>query len=209
LCIWPITPAKFPAWLSGRLKAAGLRVEPSALDGLVYHTEGNLLAAAQTVERLALQYGKIDRLLTETEVSGALTDNARFDVYQLVETALMGDLVKTLRILTRLRAEALPPTLLLWAINRELRRLTRIAYGVQQGQSTALLFKAQHVWPKQQAVLQSALRRFPNALYWQKLIQKAQVIDSVIKGVSNGNYWVEFERLLACMAYQPSRGARQ
>ena len=197
--IWPITPNQLPQWLNQRLQQAGLRIDTHALQLLANSTEGNLLAAAQTIEKLCLQYGNTNKTLNEETVAESLSDNARFDVYQLVETALMGNVVKSVRILSSLQAEATPPTLILWAISRELRRLSQMAQALQQGQLLHQLFREYGVWDKHQAIMRRSLTRHPAPTYWRKLICRAQKIDCLIKGAASGNLWVEFERLLACL----------
>jgi DNA polymerase-3 subunit delta len=50
-----------------------------------------------------------------------VADSSRYNVYQLVDSALLGDLARTQKVLNGLQAEGLSPLLVLGAITRELR----------------------------------------------------------------------------------------
>lgn len=208
ITLWPVISQQFPTWLKVRLADAKLCLSEQALASLAYHTEGNLLAATQTIERLQLLYGQSTSRIDETMLQAALTDSARFDVYQLIETALVGNLPKALRILSSLQAEAVPPTLVLWAITRELRRLAELAQAVQQGQPLSRLFQTQRIWSKQQPIIRAALKHHPKMSYWLSMIKQAQLVDCLIKGAAEQtNCWLAMERLLAGVACQLPAGS--
>ena len=52
--IWPISASQLPEWINQRCQAAGLLLEPAAATLLAEKVEGNLLAAAQEIEKLRL-----------------------------------------------------------------------------------------------------------------------------------------------------------
>ncbi|RMD77837.1 MAG: DNA polymerase III subunit delta, partial [Gammaproteobacteria bacterium] len=122
VAVWPVERARYPAWVRARLEAAGFRPEPEAVAALAERTEGNLLACAQAVERLALLRpggGALD----EGAVLEAVAGGARYGVFELAERALAGDAAGAARALAALRAEGTEPALVLWAVARELRAL--------------------------------------------------------------------------------------
>ena len=91
------------------------------LEWLADRVEGNLLAARQEVEKLAL-------LLPEGEVSleairEAVTDVSRFERDGLLEAIHAGDRARIARIVASLEAEGEPLPLLLWTLAEELRTL--------------------------------------------------------------------------------------
>jgi DNA polymerase-3 subunit delta len=120
LPIWPVERARLPQWLRARLAAAGLTATPEALQLLAERSEGNLLAARQEIDKLALLVPAGTRL-TLAEVVASSADSARFDVFQLGDAVRSREAPRALRILGSLRAEGAEPTLVLWALLREQR----------------------------------------------------------------------------------------
>ena len=126
----PVEIAKLPRWISERASKAGLVLEPGAAEFLAERVEGNLLAAQQEIEKLALltPAGRVSM----DAMQAAVANSARYSVYQLGEAALDGDAPRTLRILEGLRAEGAEPPLVLWALCRELRALADVRNGIQK-----------------------------------------------------------------------------
>lgn len=120
LTAWPIARGRLPAWLDERATRAGLQFDRAALELLADRTEGNLLAARQEIDRLALtvQGPKVG----VAELTGSVGDSARFDVFTLGDAARSGNAARTLRVLDGLRAEGVEATLVLWSLLRELRQ---------------------------------------------------------------------------------------
>jgi DNA polymerase-3 subunit delta len=124
----PVEIGRLPQWITARAGRLGLGFEPGAAELLAERVEGNLLAAQQEIEKLALLHrsGRIDL----DAVQMAVGNSARYDVFQLGEAALAGDPARSLRILEGLRAEGAEPPLVLWALCRELRALADVRNGV-------------------------------------------------------------------------------
>src|SRR6185437_7801332 len=120
LPIWPVERARLPQWLRGRLGAAGLAADAEALALLAERSEGNLLAAKQEIDKLALLLPRGSRVGVAEVIAGS-TDAARFDVFQLGEALRARDAARALRILASLRAAGTEATLVLWAVLREIR----------------------------------------------------------------------------------------
>ena len=188
---WPIERAQLPTWIKQRMAQAGLSTDPQELNIIADFTEGNLLATAQEIEKLRLIHGS--GKITSEEIANNMGDSSRFDIFQLVDTALAGPTQKAIHILERLREEGIDPVLMLWAITREIRALINIHYGLQKGQSIDQLFRQNGIWNKKQPIMRKALNQLP-LQYLQKLLQKASQIDRIIKGLENGN---AFEMLVS------------
>ncbi len=124
----PVSIGRLPAWIAERAKRLGIGFEPGAAEFIAERVEGNLLAARQEVEKLALLHPGAQ--LGIEAVQSAVANSARYDVYQLGEAALEGDAPRALRILEGLRAEGAEPPLVLWALCRELRALADMRNGV-------------------------------------------------------------------------------
>lgn len=120
LPIWPVPRPKLPAWLRARFQAAGLNPADEALVLLADRSEGNLLAAQQEIDKLALLLPRAARV-SAAQVAASSADSARFDVFQLAEAVRGADAGRALRILGGLQAEGGEALVALWALLRELR----------------------------------------------------------------------------------------
>src|SRR6202044_1129858 len=110
-----------PAWLRARAKRLNVELEPAASQLIVDRVEGNLLAAKQELEKLSLLAN--GEPISADLVLRSVGDSARYDVFQLAEAAAAGDGARALRVLLGLKSEGVEPTLILWALVRELRGL--------------------------------------------------------------------------------------
>jgi DNA polymerase-3 subunit delta len=119
LPVWPVERARLPQWLRARLRDAGLGASEEAIALLAARSEGNLLAARQEIDKLALLL-PAGAAVSAADVAASSADSARFDVYQLGAAVRAGDAVRALRILAGLNAEGGEPVLALWALAREL-----------------------------------------------------------------------------------------
>ncbi len=191
--VWPIDSDKLPQWIHQRMVKAGLVPTQTATQIIAEKTEGNLLAAVQEIEKLRLLYG--EGALDEAKVLAAISDCARYDVFQLVETAQQGNVSKSLKILEGLRLEGHEPTLILWALCRELRTLAHLSARLELGHSLQQLFQEQRIWDKRKLTIQSYLKRmrYQDTL---KLIKMAQDVDLAIKGLEKNDPWLALNQLV-------------
>lgn len=188
---WPVEIGRLPQWIAGRAARHGLTLEPEAAELLAERVEGNLLAAHQEIEKLALLAS--GSAVTAGDVQAAVANSARYDVFQLGEAALEGDAARSLRILDGLRAEGAEPPLVLWALCRELRALAEArrnpgapaGYGRQAERRAALLKRAE-----------ARTRHQPLG----PLFQAAGRVDREIKGVDRGDPWTSLTGLVAALA---------
>ena len=102
-------------------------------------------------------------------IAAMITDNARFDIFNLVECALAGNAARSFRILENLHAEGIEPVLILWALSREIRTLAEIARLSQQGNQLASLFSQFRIFEKRQP----GVRRFLQKHTHKKLLEAA------------------------------------
>ena len=184
--VWPITYQQLPEWITQRLHQQGLSMEPAAIRFLAENTEGNLLAAKQAIEKIALLYDK--KQLSLQEVVAAISDNSRYDVFSLVDAALGSDTKRTARILNGLKEEGVEPILILWGLAREIRSLSTMAFQLHLGESLREVLYKNHVWEKRQPLVRLTLKRH-NQKSLLKMLQLAAKIDRMIKGAAPGNVW--------------------
>lgn len=173
------------AWIEQRLRERGLLPEPGVADLLAERVEGNLLAAAQEVEKLLLLYGAGE--LNCARLASAISDSARYDLFDLTDAALNGDRTRVHRILDTLAAEGTAPALVLWALARELRMLAAVSHAARRGRTTAA-FRAHNVWESRQTRVLSALKRLPTE-HLQDLVVRCESADRTIKGLEIGDPW--------------------
>jgi DNA polymerase-3 subunit delta len=153
--------------------------------------EGNLLAAQQEIEKLALlvKPGPLDA----ATLAQAVANSARYDVFQLSAAALQGDAERALRILAGLRAEGVEATLALWALNRDIRALWQRLAPHTSGRSPP-------AWQRPSQALEAAARRIKSPAAMRTLVAEALLVDRTIKGRRRGNAWDALERLVARLA---------
>ncbi len=196
---WPLPPAQLPQWLTARLRRYRLEVELAALELLVERAEGNLLAAAQEVEKLHLLYGS-GRLDVE-QIQAAVADSARFDVFVLADAAVSGAVARCARIVRGLRAEGAEPTLALWALARDLRVLAAVSADLAARREPDASLRAHRVLSTRRGLLQQAARKRPPSV-WLALLARCARVDRVIKGVAPGRPWDELLQLATAVAAQ-------
>ena len=182
----PVEARQLPAWIERRLRERGLNPEADAVALLSERVEGNLLAAAQEVEKLALLAG--DGPLTTEVVLAAVGDSARYSIYDFVDAGLLGQPERVARILSGLRGEGVEPVLVNWALHREVRVLAALAFARGQRQSMEPVFAAHKVWDKRKPPLLQALRRLSPS-DCRRLLDACARTDRLIKGVETGSPW--------------------
>jgi len=191
---WPMKPTELPKWIGNRLAARGLRADSDAVAILAERIEGNLLAAAQEVDKLALLHPGA-RLDAET-MQSLVADSARYDVFGLVDAALAGDAPHALRMLVGLRAEgAQVPAMLGW-IGQRLLILARLAAVQANGGNLGAAMQRAGLWQSQQDLYKRALSRGKPGDF-ERLVGMCAQIDKISKGRAAGDAWREMERLIA------------
>ncbi|WP_374324032.1 DNA polymerase III subunit delta [Azonexus sp.] len=184
--------AELPGWIAGRLRRQQQSAEPDSLKFIAERVEGNLLAAHQEIQKLALLYpaGK----LSDAQVRDAVLNVARYDIDGLREALLAGDVGRLARTLDGLMQEGEAPPLVLWAMSEEIRSLTAIRAGLDSGRPLDLLLKEAKVWGARQNAVKRAVQRLAsNEL--EAALRHAARIDALIKGIGQGNLWEECLRL--------------
>jgi len=173
-----------PDWLERRIRQAGLHADPDTVELLAARTEGNLLAAAQEIEKLKLL--SEGGLVTADLIAGSVADSARYDVFSLVDKCLQGNARAAVKTLHGLRGEGVDATVILWALAREIRTLAQIADAVEAGNSFERAAKSHGVWDKRKPLVNRALQRL-SAARLKLLLRKANRTDNAIKGLRRGD----------------------
>lgn len=188
----PPTLAELPAWIGERLARHGLQANAKVLDFLAARVEGNLLAAHQEIEKLALLLPPGPVRLEDARE--AVLDVARYDAGQLPEALLKGDGLRLLRIMEGLRQEGETPILALWILTQEIRTLYRLALGLERGETLARACARLKVWESRQPLVARALKRL-DAPTLARALSEAARIDRAAKGLEREDAWEMLKRL--------------
>jgi DNA polymerase-3 subunit delta len=190
--VWPVNAARLPAWIERRMRAKGLQPGAEAVALLAERVEGNLLACAQEIEKLLLLHGP--GAVDGAAVTAAVSDSARYSVYDLVDRAVAGDGQAVTRVLRGLQGEGEEPVLVLWALTREIRALTAMAEELRRGTAVEQVLAKNRIWENRKILVRNALKRSsPRSL--KRLLRHAGKTDRVIKGMAAGNAWDELLQL--------------
>lgn len=190
--LWPIETRELPGWIVKRASKKGLKLSPGAASLLADQVEGNLLAASQEVEKLALLYND-GVLLDEEAILQSVGSSARYDLFGMVDAALLGDAARLVKMFQGLRGEGNDPILVLWALGREVRSMAAMAGLLQQGASQSQVFSQYRVWDKRKPAVSAALKRH-KLNSWRRMVLELSTIDRMVKGGS-GNAWDELLQL--------------
>ncbi|MBI5616841.1 MAG: DNA polymerase III subunit delta [Gammaproteobacteria bacterium] len=196
----PLDPPTFKRWIGERAAGLGKRLSPEATELIAIRAEGNLLAAAQELDKLALMSDAAD--IDEATALAAVSDNARYDLFKLVDVAVAGDTAKALRMVRGLAEEGTEPVMIGWALNRELRTLAEMAVEIARGDSAENAMQRHKVWSNRQGMVRRLLARY-TAPALVALLRDSIQADWVVKGARSGNAWDELECLVLALAGGP------
>jgi DNA polymerase-3 subunit delta len=194
---WAVKPHELADWIDRRLRSRGLSADRDAVQRLAERVEGNLLAAAQEIDKLALLSDGSP--LDAQRMDALVADAARFDVFRLLDAAMNAQPALVSRMLAGLRGEGDSVLALLGMVIRELQRCAAIARVQARGGNLAAEFRAQQIWESRQAAYRRALARHP-APRWERFVAEAALVDRIAKGRAAGDAWVALERLLLAVA---------
>jgi DNA polymerase-3 subunit delta len=201
IAVAPVDRAALPRWIAERLSRNSQRASGDTLAFLADRCEGNLLAARQEIEKLALVLPPGS--LPHDDVERAVANVARYDIQELSEAWLRGDAARTLRIVDGLRSEGEPITLVAWQLGEDLHALAAVHEAVGRGQSVANAMRNVRVWGKRQPALERAARRIDAASVLPRLASLAK-LDAQAKGLGHGDPWDAVVAIALSMCEQPA-----
>jgi DNA polymerase-3 subunit delta len=202
----PVERAALPQWIAQRLAAQGQRVESGeegqrTLQFFADRVEGNLLAAHQEIQKLALLYpvtGAEGRALTLEEVESAVLNVARYDVFKLSEAVLGGQSLRVQRMLDGLQAEGEAEVLVHYTLAEDIRALKRVKDAMAQGRPLPVALREQRIWGVRERLFERVLPRLTPAALAQ-LLQDAHTVDGIVKGLKQPDWphngWQALHRL--------------
>lgn len=218
-----IARTALPRWLAERLAASGQRVQDGeagerTLAFFADRVEGNLLAAHQEVQKLALLYPPGE--LSFEQVETAVLNVARYDVFKLGEAVLGGQVARALRMLEGLEAEGEAAVLVHWTLSEDVRALKRVRDALAAGRPLPMALRENRVWGARERLFERALPALSEHAL-AALLDAAHICDGIVKGLRHPDWpndaWAALRRLALMLAQHtasvpaPSRqrGAQQ
>lgn len=195
---WGIKPHELPGWVESRLRSRGVRAEREAVQALCERVDGNLLAAAQEIDKLALLAD--GETLDAGAMESLVADAARYDVFRLTDSMLAGQPVQVSRMLAGLRAEGEQVAGLMPMVAKELLRTSALAQAQARGDNLMAEMKRQGIWESKQAPFKRALQRHATPARWERFVAETSRIDKIAKGRAAGDAWLALERLMLAVA---------
>ena len=232
--LWQMQRHKLPDWLLARMRARGINARHDAAELLAERVEGNLLAAAQEVDKLALLIGASTAAANDSgspsrrqpsdptgagtmgagaidaaEMDRLVADSSRFDAFKLIDAVLAGEASRALRMLRSLRAEGEAVPGLMGPIVGPVLTLAALAEVQASGGNLGAAMQAQRIWDSKQSQYKRALERHDPAR-WEQFAIECGRIDRISKGRGRigedpGDAWLALERLLAAIAQPRAR----
>ena len=209
----PIERKALPAWIAQRLARQNQRVLPGepgqqTLAFFADRVEGNLLAAHQEIQKLALLHGPGE--LSFEQVESAVLNVARYDVFKLGEAVLAGQVARALRMLDGLRAEGEAAVLVHWTLAEDIRALRRVQQALDDGKPLPLALREARVWGAKERLFERAVPLLAGHQL-AHLVEAASICDGLVKGLRHPDWpldaWDGLRRLMLMLmqALQPAR----
>ncbi len=195
--VWPVKARELPGWLERRMRQHGMQPEAEVVELLADRLEGNLLAASQEIDRLALLKGACK--ITVDDVLRAVADSSRFDAFTLAEHMLNGNLSAGLRVVSGLRRVDTPLPMIMGALTKELKTAESFRLAMRSGESESAVFRRLNVWHSRQQVVRAAARRLDTRKFFGAF-KLLLTVDRQSKGRAPGDPWQTLENLLASLA---------
>ena len=197
----PIVRGALPAWIAQRLSRQGQRVMAGemgqrTLAFFADRVEGNLLAAHQELQKLALLYPEGE--LGFDEVEAAVLNVARYDVFKLGEAVLAAQTPRALRMLDGLRAEGEAAVLVHWTLAEDIRALRRVREALDAGRPLPLALREARAWGAKERLIERAVQML-SSHQLDHLVDAASICDGLVKGLRHPEWplepWAGLRRL--------------
>lgn len=205
-----------PAWLAQRLARQQQQVAAGeegqrTLAFFADRIEGNLLAAHQELQKLALLHPS--GVLSFEQVESAVLNVARYDTAKLAEAVWTGQTARALRVLDGLQAEGEPAVMVHWTLAEDVRALARAHAALEAGKPIPLALKDARVWGVKEKLFERVL---PLLASYQvaHLLDAASIVDGIVKGLKHPDWphepWPALKRwMLTMLQVSASQGRKR
>jgi len=193
LQVFPLSAQALQQWILAQLQSKAIRHDPQIPTLIHQYTQGNMLACAQVIERLALTC-TVDEVLTAKDVVAQLVDQCDYQLYELADACLTANTEKAIHHLRQANNHHTEPTLILWLLAQEIRLLIQLAHLQQQAIPFNTACSQLKIWPQRSKSYQMTLSRLSQPRLYQ-LLQTSQQLDERIKSGHNQQIWQLFEQI--------------
>jgi DNA polymerase-3 subunit delta len=210
----PVERRALPQWIAQRLATQGQRVADGeigqrTLAFFADRVEGNLLAAHQELQKLALLHPAGE--LSFEQIEAAVLNVARYDVFKLSEAVLGGNVARLLRMLEGLQAEGEAAVLVHWSLAEDIRALKRVRDAVDAGKPLPMALREARVWGPKERLFERIVPGLRSADI-TRLVEAAQICDGLVKGLRHPAWpvdpWAGLQRLALLLVEATSRGQK-
>ncbi len=190
LRVWPLNEIETRRWIQQKLRAKDLTASNDIVEFITQQVEGNLLAAMQEIEKIAL-ISESDRLDLNT-IQAILGNSSRYTLNELMDTVIKGDVARMIRIILALKKEDVAPPLLLWGLTEQIRKLVEAKPDklITINGHNNLLQKLSVLHQKNTDICTINSKTKPS-----DLLKQCARVDRVIKGRAYGDSWHELLQL--------------
>ncbi len=180
IAIWPLQKEQLQHWLHTQLSNKQIVLDTEALAFFAEQVEGNLLAAEQEVEKLALLYQKEIKQTTRLhlglkEILPIIADNAYYDIYQLIDIWFEQNPAHLLHVLATLEKNNTAIALVLWVFAKELRTLAKMAWEKDQGNDLEGILQQYRVFSSRREKVHHFLQHYPRTFWYKMLLQLFEI----------------------------------
>lgn len=186
--VWPLSAQKMHGWIRQRMTACELQSDAAAVELLVDRVEGNLLAAQQEIEKLAILHR--GQNVTAKDVVASVTDSSRYTILDLIEASLASDTARSLKVLDGLKAAGDSPVMVCWHLSSEVRKIISVMARIDGGENPSQAMFKSGVWKNRQPLVGQVIRNRPR-LFWLRAASDCSYLDRLSKGMASGDLWTE------------------
>lgn len=189
-----LNTAEFETWIRHAMKQRQLKYSPLVPKLICEYTQGNLQAAFMAIEKLSLAYDITETISVES-AKQQLIQQAEFKLYELADTCLLANKHHTIKLLRLACDNREEPSLLLWVLTQEIRKLIDLAHLLKQGLSISEACNSLNIWASRIKLYQNALSRLPMIRLYQLLHESKRIDDLIKMSLHEQHLWHSFEQL--------------
>lgn len=190
---YPLNSNAIKIWIINQLKVNSINYDPTIPDLIFQYTQGNMLACAQVIEKIALSNAPNSQISAQQALEH-LSDQCEHSLFELIDACLMGQADKAIHILRQAANNKSEATLVLWMLTQEIRILLQLNHLAQQHIDLKTASNQLKIWPQRLSLYQMSLNRLDISVLRQ-LLHYCRAIDEQIKSSSNARSWSSFENL--------------
>ena len=195
--VWPVAPAQLPGWIMARCRQQNKRISREAAALIAQRVEGNLLAAKQEIDKLALLVDQAD--IDSGAVLNMVVDSARYEVFDLIENVFLGNPERITRMLRGLKNEGAEPLNVYGALMWGFRRASSVSHEIAQGKPKEQVFNSYRILDRHRKGIIMLINRFSTSRL-STLLVEALEIDKALKGAVAADSWQLLENFMFTLA---------